>query len=436
VNVSRSLFPVCFALLALAGCRESVEPYRGAAASVVRHDLAELVDGTNVATIDHQVPHVSTVPANAGVLVHLFVRERVRSTSAGAEPRKVVLMIHGASVGVLAAGELRFRDYDWALWLARSGDFDVFMVDLQGSGRSRPPHMDGLSVLDDPCNVPLEQRSIVPVSSPPCLPNQANYPFQLSTSRSDWDELDTVVEYIRALRGVDKVALVAWSAGASRAGPYAARYTDKVESVLFFAPIYPPPTGPAARAGTGPFGWDPPIDPRTGQPFVLPQPGTPMSLTTRVAFNAAWNREVACENQIEAGIQDVVWSAIMENDAIGRTWGPEGVIRGTRFPATFFGWGWNAAAARAIRVPTLIIHGAADVTVPATNSPRLYDDLNGITDNHKLLFKVDCAGHYMQWESQRKVLHHISKQWLKHGAVEGYTTGKFFVDVAGNLIPQ
>ncbi len=37
---------------------------------------------------------------------------------------------------------------------------------------------------------------------------------------------------------------------------------------------------------------------------------------------------------------------------------------------------------------------------------------------------------------QHKVLHHISKQWLKHGAVEGYTTGKFFVDTEGVIRPH
>lgn len=42
----------------------------------------------------------------------------------------------------------------------------------------------------------------------------------------------------------------------------------------------------------------------------------------------------------------------------------------------------------------------------------------------------------MNWESQRWVLHHISKQLLKHGAVEGFTNGRFFVDTEGNLFAQ
>ena len=95
-------------------------------------------DGAKVLTIDHLVPHVSTVPANAGDLVNLFVRERVREcvreSDGGCDngPRKAVLMIHGASVSVLPGMDLRHDHYDWALWLAQAGGFDVFMLDFQG----------------------------------------------------------------------------------------------------------------------------------------------------------------------------------------------------------------------------------------------------------------------------------------------------------------
>jgi hypothetical protein len=39
----------------------------------------------------------------------------------------------------------------------------------------------------------------------------------------------------------------------------------------------------------------------------------------------------------------------------------------------------------------------------------------------------------MQWEHQRRILHQISKQWLKHRAVEDFTDGTFFVDTEGKL---
>ena len=131
----------------------------------------------------------------------------------------------------------------------------------------------------------------------------------------------------------------------------------------------------------------------------------------------------------------MVWNAIMDNDAIGRTWGPpEGVMR-VRSP---FLWGWNATTASHLSVPVLIIVGKLDLVVeqfPAFPNPFIH--LYGtIPHSHKLLFSVDCAGHYMVWEGQRKMLHHISKEWPKHGAVDGDTTGIFFVDTEGVIHPQ
>jgi pimeloyl-ACP methyl ester carboxylesterase len=407
--------------LTLGGCHDPAQPSGVGVASLAEGGAADYQDSPNVATIDHWVPHVSTVSANAGELVHLFVRERVRSDLAGGEPRKVVLMVQGVSVPVLPLMELRYRDYDYALWLARSGDFDVFMFDLQGYGRSPRPKM------DDPCNVPLSQQPIIP-QDPPCAPS---YPFLLHTIRSEWDELDAVVDFIRAQRGVEKVALIGASFGAVRVGPYAVQHPDKVESLLFYSPFYAP-ANPAGRAGTGDDGFGPPIDPRTGAPFTLPQPGTPMTLTTRAAFNELWNREIKCDGQVEDGIQDVVWNAIMDNDPIGRTWAqPEGVLR----VRTSFPWGWNPATAARISVPSLLIHGALDLQVPATQS-QLYDDLDGVPDGRRLSFTLECAGHLIGWERQRKALHHISKEWLKHGAVEGHTSGRFFVDTEGVIHPR
>ena len=157
-------------------------------------------------------------------------------------------------------------------------------------------------------------RSSILIPNPLSATCPPSYPFQLINSRSDWDELDAVVDYIRNLRGVDKVALVSWSQGSFRVGPYAIQHPDKVESLLLYAPIY----NPAGRAGTGPDGF--------GAPVALPLSGTPMTLMTRGDFMSQWDREIKCDGQRQEGIQDVVWSTTMDNDPIGRTWGPpEGV---------------------------------------------------------------------------------------------------------------
>ncbi len=377
-----------------------------------------------VLTCDHLVPHISTVPANAGQLVHLFVRERVASNRA---PGKAVLMIHGLSSPALVAFQLRTDHYDWALQLAQAGGLDVFMLDFQGSGLSPLPNRD-IDAMKDPCNVPTAQQQSILIPNPLPATCDPSYPFQLINSQSDWSELDTVIDYIRDHRGVDKVALVSWSQGAVRIGPYAVQHPDKVESLLLYAPIY----NPAAPNGTGPDGF--------GPPAPLPRPGTPMSLTTRSGFMAVWDAETRCEGQLEDGIQDIVWSATMDNDSLGRTWGPppagapagsppEGVMR-VRRP---FLWGWNAGTAAQVPVPVLVIAGEHDAGAGGVQKlPELYDTL---PNPHKMWFKVQCAGHFMVWESQRRVLHHISKEWLKDGAVEGFTNGRFFVDTEGVIYP-
>ena len=416
-TVSKGL-AVSLGILA-AGCQEPTEIERPGAASPVSAQIQEVESG-NVATIDHQVPHVSTVSANRGELVHLFVRERVRNDFDNPKPREAVLMIHGRSVPVLAISELGQKGYDWAQWLAQSGDIDVFSLDFQGSGRSPRPQM------DDPCNVPTAQQGIL-IPNPLSATCAHSYPFTLNTSGSDLDELDAVVEYIRTLRHVDKVHLIGWSAGSFRIGPYAAQHPDKVASLLFLAPIF-------NTAFRGP----PPIaDP------------TPMTLGRRADVFAGdgrvlgWDPEVRCENQREAGIEDVVWAAIMENDDIGRTWGPppagapegsppEGVMR-IRQSVNQVGV-WNAAVAAQITVPTLIIRGEFDTGQGGLQQVAELYDL--VQNDNKLRFTVQCSGHFMPWEKQRSVLHHISRQWIKHLRVGEFDRGEFFVDTEGNLIPM
>ena len=403
----RKHLTVWFIALMLAGCREPIEPVRvvGAENLTLGTDAA-LDDNGAVVTIDHQVAHVSTVPTNAGELVHLFLRERVRSDAGDGKPREAVLMIHGRSVPVLAGMDLRYADYDWALWLARSGGFDVFMLDFQGSGRSPRPRM------DDPCNVPMAQQTNLLIPNPLEATCPAAYPFTLNTTASDLDELDTVVEYIRNLRGVDKVHLVGWSQASFRIGPYAVWHPDKVASLFFFAPIFN-----TAFTQT----------PRPSEP-------TPMTLTTRAdvfTSNSSTTGWSPCEGQREPGIEDVIWSAIMENDELGRTWGPsEGVMRVRQVILS----GWNAQLAAQLTVPTLIIRGEFDTGLGGRQDvSELY---RLVKNDNKLRFTVQCAGHFMNWEKQRWILHQISKEWINHGRVGGFDHGEFRVDMEGNLTPE
>jgi pimeloyl-ACP methyl ester carboxylesterase len=326
-------------------------------------------------------------------------------------------MIHSRSIPVLAAYELKpGSDYDWSLSLAKSG-LDAFMLDLQGSGLSPRPRM------DDPCNVPIALQSSLLIPNPLAHTCSPSYSSFLNTTASDLAELDTAIEYIRNLRGVDKVHLVSWSQGSFRIGPYAVLHPEKVASLFFLAPIF-----------NVAFTTTPP-----------PLPTTPMSLTTRAAVensppSFSWNDEIKCEGQREPGIVDAVWAANMENDELGRTWGPppagapagsppEGVMRVRQVVQS----GWNATAASQIEVPTLIMQGEFDLAQGALQ--HLHELYTLVRNDNKLRFRVQCTGHFMQWENRRRLLHRVSKQWIKNGKVDGFTRGEFFIDAAGTLSP-
>ena len=61
---------------------------------------------------------------------------------------------------------------------------------------------------------------------------------QLTTMASDWNDIGAVVDYVRALRRVERCSLLAWSLGGPRAGGYAAQHPEKVRKLVLLAPAY------------------------------------------------------------------------------------------------------------------------------------------------------------------------------------------------------
>lgn len=393
-------------------------------------------DGLKIRSIVHAVPHVSSVPANAGEEVVLYVRERVADLSKDGRSSKddhrdakkdwgdkkqdldakwgrgdIVLFVHGGTVPSVPDYDLQYENYSWAEYLARHG-FDVFMMDQSGYGFSPRPEM------DDPCNVnPDDQHLLVP--NPLDEPCDLNYPFNLTTNQSDWDEINTVVDYILDLRGGHRVHLAGWSAGVTRVAGYSLQHPEKVESLYLYA---------------GAAGETQPTDP----PPEVPAPGYPMNLQTHEELTQGrWDSEVGCEDQFDPEIRPVVWNTIMSFDPLGSTWGtppwnpvasPEGGVMRTR---TSTSWGWNVETAAMVRTPALVIVGEFDGI--REGSRRLYET---ISSKRKVFIEVACASHFLVWENQHKILLETSKEWFRKRSIEGAQHGTFWVDAEGRIFPQ
>jgi pimeloyl-ACP methyl ester carboxylesterase len=340
-----------------------------------------------ILSVDHKVTVKSQVPAMQGQDAQIYVRERI-SDGAKAAADRVVLFVHGAGTPAEVAFDVPYGDYSWMAFLAGNG-FDVFAMDTEGYGRSTRP-----APMNDPCNLSAEQQQqFVPaLIKAPCA---ATYPGQLTTIASDWNDIDGVVDYIRKLRNVRTVSLIAWSLGGPRAGGYAAQHPDKISRLVLLAPAY----NKNAAA----------------QPPSLPNPGTVFNTQSRSEFDANWDRQLGCDAQFEPAVREAVWKELLASDPVGAKWG-SGVRRA---PSTTT-WGFNAAMIGALKAPTLMIAGAHDKQVTPDRVKVAYDDL-GASD--KVLIDLGCASHNAMWERNHLLMFNASLEWLTKGTVNGSKTG-------------
>ena len=344
-------------------------------------------------SVDHYVRVKSTAPSIAGQAAQIYVREVVLPGTAlrgRLAPASVVLFVHGAGTPAEVAFDVPYKDYSWMAYLAKAG-FDVFSMDMTGYGRSTRP-----AAMNDPCNLSKDQQArFVPQLIPaPCAPS---YPSPMTTIASDWNDIGTVVDHLRALRGVDKVSLVAWSQGGPRAGGFAARNPDKVARLVVLAPAY-------GRAG------------RLDAPNPLPSSNAPMNVQSHADFTANWDRQVGCPDQYEPEVSDAVWSEMLASDPVGATWGT-GVRRAPQVPT----WGFNQTIVSKIQTPFLMVAAVHDKQVAPERVRDLYADLGS---KEKVLIDLACSSHNAMWERNRLLLFKASLEWLRDGKVNGTSEGE------------
>ena len=364
-------------------------------------------DGGHLLAVDHFVPVRSSVPSIAGQITEIYVRERLQASTVlrtASVTDRVVLFVHGAGTPAEVSFDVPYQDYSWMAYLAQAG-FDVFGMDTTGYGQSTRP-----AAMNDPCNLTREQQAtFVPrFLSAPCAPS---YSHQLTTIGSDWNDIGTVVDYIRALRHVDRIDLVAWSLGGPRAAGYAAQHPEKVQKLVLLAPAY-------VRALAG------------SAPAQVPADGAAMNTQSHAEFIANWDRQVGCQDQYDPAASESVWSEMMKSDPVGATWG-SGVRRAPQVTT----WGWNADMVAKTQIPTLMVSGEHDKQVPTERVRELYADL---ASHQKVFIELACSSHNAMWERNHLLLFRASLEWLAQGSVNGKQDGMLRLGYEGakELKPQ
>ncbi len=288
-------------------------------------------DGEQLLAVDHYVSVRSTAPSMSGQIAQIYVRERLRAgmvLRATSLTNRVVLFIHGGGTPAEVAFDVPYQDYSWMALLARAG-FDAFAMDVTGYGRSTRP-----LPMNDPCNLPPDQQAALIPSflSTPCA---ASYPHALTSLASDWNDIAAVVDYIRLLRHVDRVDVIAWSRGGPRTVGYVAQHPDSVRKLVLLAPSYN---------------------------LTFQTENSAMTVQSSQDFKTNWDSQVGCPGQYEPAVRDSVWSEMMKSDPVGASWG-SGVRRSPGESMDVKDW--TAAVAAKVRTPTLMISGEHDKTVPS-----------------------------------------------------------------------
>jgi pimeloyl-ACP methyl ester carboxylesterase len=348
-------------------------------------------DSQAIASFDHYVTQVSAVPAIAGQHTQLYLRERVRPATivrGGDLEGRVALFVHGAGTPAEVAFDVPYQDYSWMAFLAAEG-FDVFSVDMTGYGRSTRPTM-----MNDPCNLPEDaQRELgIGIARAACTPSHVG---AATTIASDWADIDRAVDYIRELRGVDRVHLLGWSLGGPRAGGYAALHPDKVGRLVLLAPAYSRDAAPDAPA----------------EPDERPA----MTSQSWSDFQTGWAGPDSCTNQRDPAIDEIVFADMLGSDPVGATWGS-----GIRRAPNVVVWGWNERTVRRQTTPLLAIAAQYDTSVVPERVRELHADY-GAAEN--VLIELGCASHRAMWESVHRPMFEASLEWLSSGTVNGESTG-------------
>lgn len=336
--------------------------------------------------------------------------------AAGCPTVAALVLEHGLTLPASPVFDLRYEDYSLMEALAKRG-VDTFAANHLGFGFSSfielPELTDGHDPMEDPCNASLPLcNPVVDACSPiagvcdcpgPPAPglridqqgstrylnpnplngrcgHQSNTRFQRVTNQVA--QLDLVIEDALAKTGVEKVHLLALSAGGAPVGKYlgdvpgAASNKAKVASVIFldsvgFRGLNGLPEQPTGRLPTWPLG----VIDRADMMDNFKLRGTTCRGGDECDPTCPDDPDCAsgftrCPGRVVPAVPDALWAAIQARDPVGAGWGPQPV--GLSRYAIVSRFGWNATVAANIRIPALVLHGLKDNIVDPAVSVEIW----------------------------------------------------------------
>jgi pimeloyl-ACP methyl ester carboxylesterase len=300
--------------------------------------------------------------------IKLFVREKMAEGNKTFTNENIVLFLHGATSPSTCDFDLAYKDYSWADWLVKHG-YVVYMLDYRNYGGS------------------TREKAM----SEPAANNQP-----VTRSYLALRDIEAAVDYIKRTRHVQKVSLIGWSWGAMMAGYYASLYSDNVQKLVLYAPLYNFPEHTNLGPGSGLQNKRKPHEFN----FALGA----YRMTTEAGNTGRWNGEIPVANKDEyrdPAVPGEFWKECLATDPTSNTRNPpslrapNGVLEDSFYQATGRPL-WNAAN---IYAPTLVIGGNYDTWSFLDDRAGLMRELVHAPIKENVLIKD--ATHFVIFEKKR-----------------------------------
>lgn len=352
---------------------------------------------------DHTVLHAGIIPNFEDVVSHLYVREKVNDSLLLDDLEgRVALLIHATITPSETTFDLNYQDYSLMEALAARG-LDVFCFDLTGYGRSSYP-----APMNDFCNLDSLHRQLIGLG--PCAPT---YPFFLTTMYSELAEIDRVVDFIRILRGVERVNLFGVSLGGIRALNYTMTHPGKVNRL--------------AVQGVGRY------LSFSLEPTQVPAAGYPLNIVTEATLLERLEDDVVTSDQRDQAIHAAIWQELSAIDTLGQGWG----TGGSRYPNTMI-YGFTRSDVEQMSRPCLVLSGENDrilnpfLPIRTDFGLALYNDM--LSAPQRIHLTLEKTGHIPLYDLRAPYLREALADWLLHGNLQGVTNGEGTIDEEGNYL--